>query len=51
MAVEERDLELVRDGRDAVGMSVGIARRQSDKSSQPRDALDDLMDDLDKLDL
>jgi NAD-dependent dihydropyrimidine dehydrogenase PreA subunit len=51
LAVAERDAELVRDGRDAVGMSVGIPKRQTQKGSQPRDALDDLMDGLDALDL
>lgn len=49
MAAEERDAELVADGRDAVGMSVGIPKRQTAKS-QSRDALDDLMDGLDQLD-
>lgn len=49
-AVLERDRELVADGRDAVGMSVGIPKRQADKP-QTRDALDDLMDGLDKLEL
>ena len=49
-AVLERDTELVADGRDAVGMTVGIPKRRS-HSPEPRDALDDLMDGLDKLDL
>jgi len=49
LAARERDIELVRDGRDAVGLSVGIKKRQT--KCGPRDALDDLMDDLDKLDL
>ncbi|MDG1897663.1 MAG: ferredoxin family protein [Fuerstiella sp.] len=43
MAVKERDQELVLDGREAVGTSVGIARRTPDE-------FDDLMDDLDALD-
>ncbi|MFN0055179.1 MAG: ATP-binding protein [Planctomycetales bacterium] len=47
-AVLERDTELVRDGRDAVGMSVGVPKRQSGQQG-PRDALDDLMDGLDAL--
>ena len=50
MAAMERDTELVADGRDAVGMSVGIPKRQASKP-QPRDNLDDLMDGLDQLDL
>ncbi len=49
LAARERDIELVRDGRDAVGLTVGIKKRQ--QQCGPRDALDDLMDDLDKLDL
>jgi len=50
-AVEERDRELVADGRTAVGMSVGIPKRQVDKAQGPKDELDKLMDDLDALDL
>jgi Pyruvate/2-oxoacid:ferredoxin oxidoreductase delta subunit len=49
-AVLERDVELVADGRDAVGMSVGIPKRRSN-APQTHDALDELMDGLDKLDL
>ncbi|GAB4139048.1 MAG: ferredoxin family protein [Planctomycetaceae bacterium] len=49
-AVAERDAELVADGREAVGMSVGIPKRQQNKQSTPRDDLDDLMDGLDDLD-
>ena len=49
-AVLERDQELVADGRDAVGMSVGLPKRRENQP-QTRDALDDLMDGLDKLDL
>ncbi|QDU52185.1 ATP-binding protein [Gimesia panareensis] len=50
MAARERDAELVADGRDAVGMSVGI--RQNSKVSQAtNEELDDLMDSLDALDL
>ena len=51
MAVLERDVELVADGRDAVGATVGIPKRQSGASTKPRDALDDLMDGLDALDV
>jgi Pyruvate/2-oxoacid:ferredoxin oxidoreductase delta subunit len=51
MAAAERDQELVRDGRDAVGMTVGIPKRQADRPAEPRDDLDKLMDSLDALDL
>jgi NAD-dependent dihydropyrimidine dehydrogenase PreA subunit len=50
VAAQERDAELVADGRDAVGMTVGIPKRQAEKPSQPKDALDALMDGLDLLD-
>ena len=51
MAVLERDHELVADGREAVGTAVGLPKRQTCQPDQPRDALDDLMDGLDSLDL
>ncbi|HVJ67104.1 MAG TPA: ferredoxin family protein [Caulifigura sp.] len=47
LAVMERDTELVADGRNAVGMTVGIPKRQSNQPEKPRDALDDLIDGLD----
>jgi len=47
MAVAERDAELVNDGREAVGMTVGIPKRQTHVGE--RDELDDLMDGLDEL--
>lgn len=50
LAVAERDTELVGDGREAVGMTVGIPKRQTDAEQKPRDDLDDLMDGLDSLD-
>ncbi|HYT90977.1 MAG TPA: ferredoxin family protein [Gemmataceae bacterium] len=50
-AVLERDRELVADGREAVGMAVGMPKRQADKAEQPKDDLDNLMDALDALDL
>lgn len=50
MAARERDVELVRDGRDAVGLSVGIPKRQPAGVCE-RDELDDLIDGLDDLDL
>lgn len=51
MAVLERDTELVADGREAVGATVGLPKRQTTQAEKPRDALDDLMDGLDSLDL
>ena len=50
-AVQERDRELVNDGRQAVGMTVGIPKRQADKPQGPKDDLDKLVDDLDSLGL
>ena len=50
-AVEERDRELVNDGRDAVGTTVGIPKRQASKEAKPKDELDNLMDALDALEL
>ncbi len=50
-AVEERDRELMADGRAAVGLSVGIPKRQADKVVGPKDELDRLVDDLDALNL
>jgi NAD-dependent dihydropyrimidine dehydrogenase PreA subunit len=50
-AVLERDQELVKDGRAAVGMAVGIPKRQAGKQHQPKDDLDGLVDALDALDL
>jgi NAD-dependent dihydropyrimidine dehydrogenase PreA subunit len=51
LAAQERDTELVRDGREAVGLTVGVPKRQSEKPQQPRDELDELMDGLDELNL
>jgi Pyruvate/2-oxoacid:ferredoxin oxidoreductase delta subunit len=50
-AVEERDRELVADGRQAVGATVGLQKRQTDKVSKPKDDLDNLIDALDSLEL
>jgi NAD-dependent dihydropyrimidine dehydrogenase PreA subunit len=50
-AVAERDRELVNDGRQAVGMAVGIPKRQADRPQQPKDDLDRLVDSLDALDI
>ncbi len=51
IAAGERDTELVRDGREAVGLTVGIPRRQADVPQGPKDDLDKLMDSLDALDI
>lgn len=51
LAVAERDRELVNAGRQAVGMSVGIPKRQVNKPPGPKDDLDKLVDDLDNLGL
>jgi NAD-dependent dihydropyrimidine dehydrogenase PreA subunit len=51
IAAQERDRELVADGREAVGMTVGIPKRQANKANEPKDDLDNLMDALDSLDL
>ena len=50
MAARERDVELVRDGREAVGLTVGVRKRQPAGVCE-RDELDDLIDGLDDLDL
>jgi len=51
MAAHERDVELVRDGRQAVGLAVGIPKRQVGKAEEPKDDLDKLMDALDDLEI
>ena len=51
IAALERDEQLVAAGRDAVGLTMGIAKRQTSKEQQPKDELDDLIDELDELDL
>lgn len=51
LAAQERDRELVKDGRDAVGLAVGTPKRQANKAVSPRDELDDLMDAVDNLDI
>jgi NAD-dependent dihydropyrimidine dehydrogenase PreA subunit len=50
-AVEERDRELTAVGRDAVGMTQGIPKRQHNRDTSDKDELDGLMDSLDELDL
>ncbi len=49
--INERDVELLRDGREAVGVSVGMPKRQPDQDSTQRDEIDDLFDGLDAMDL
>jgi len=49
LAAQERDAELVKDGRQAVGLTVGIPKRQAGKAPQEKDDLDKLMDELDGL--
>jgi hypothetical protein len=51
MAVAERDRELVADGREAVGATVGLPKRQQGKPQGPKDELDNLVDGLDSLGL
>ncbi len=51
IAARERDRELVRDGREAVGLTVGIPKRQANQAQQPKDELDNLMDSLDALEI
>ena len=51
IAARERDEQLLLAGREAVGMNVGIPKRQAEKSSEPKDELDGLIDQLDDLDL
>jgi NAD-dependent dihydropyrimidine dehydrogenase PreA subunit len=51
LAAQERDRELVRDGRAAVGLTVGIPKRQANKAPEPRDDLDSLIDALDDLEI
>jgi Pyruvate/2-oxoacid:ferredoxin oxidoreductase delta subunit len=51
IAAQERDRELVADGRQAVGLTVGIPKRQQGKPEGPKDDLDKLMDALDELEI
>jgi NAD-dependent dihydropyrimidine dehydrogenase PreA subunit len=51
VAAQERDEQLLLAGREAVGLSVGIPKRQSDKPAGPKDDLDKLIDGLDELDI
>ncbi|MCS7166479.1 MAG: ferredoxin family protein [Gemmatales bacterium] len=51
IAAAERDRELIAAGRQAVGMTVGIPKRQAHKPNAPKDDLDQLLDQLDAADL
>jgi len=51
IAALERDGELVAVGRAAVGLTVGIPKRQEGKAKQPKDDMDKLADALDDLDI
>ena len=51
MAALERDEQLQMAGRDTVGLSVGIPKRQDQEGDQAADELDDLIDELDALDI
>ena len=51
VAALERDEQLVAVGRDAVGMEVGIPKRQVNQPKESADDLDALIDNLDDLDL
>lgn len=52
VAVLERDEQLLQAGREAVGHSLGIPKRQAGgKHADDRDEMDDLIDQLDDLDL
>lgn len=50
-AARERDEQLLLAGRAAVGMEVGIPKRRAEKSQQPKDDLDQLIDQLDGFEL
>ena len=50
-AARERDEQLLLAGRDAVGMAVGMPKRQSRDESRPKDDLDNLIDELEDIDL
>ena len=50
-AARERDEQLLLAGREAVGTTVGLAKRQNEDTSATKDELDNLIDELDGLDL
>lgn len=51
VAIRERDEKLLEAGREAVGAAVGMPKRQGEKSTEPKDDLDRLIDSLDELDV
>jgi hypothetical protein len=51
VAARERDEQLVAAGREAVGMTVGMPKRNPAQADEPKDELDNLIDELDELDL
>ena len=51
IAAIERDEQLIAAGRDAVGMNVGSSRRHENRADEPKDDLDELVDELNDLDL
>jgi NAD-dependent dihydropyrimidine dehydrogenase PreA subunit len=51
LAAQERDVELIKDGRSAVGLTIGIPKRQAGKTASEKDDLDKLMDELDSLEI
>src|SRR5262249_11395642 len=51
IAAQERDRELVNDGRAAVGLTVGIPKRQANKGAGPKGDPGKLMDALDDLNI
>ena len=50
-AIRERDEQLLAAGREAVGASVGLSKRQEANPAAPKDDLDRLIDQLDELDV
>ena len=50
-AARERDEQLLLAGRDAVGMSVGMPKRQDRNATRERDDLDHLIDELEDIDI
>jgi len=51
VAIKERDEQLLLAGREAVGATVGVPKRQENRAAEPKDDLDDLIDQLDDLDV
>jgi NAD-dependent dihydropyrimidine dehydrogenase PreA subunit len=51
IAIRERDEQLLEAGRQAVGASVGLPKRQAHSEPAAKDDLDELLDRLDELDV